>query len=54
VTALLAVGGGRYAVEVAEGGRRRTVPVALGTFAAGYAEVTAAGLRPGARVVVAR
>jgi hypothetical protein len=50
VTALLARGGGRYAVEQPGG---RLIPVRTGVFADGYVEVSGA-LRSGNRVVVPR
>jgi hypothetical protein len=53
ITALVATGGGRYAVELA-GARRRLVAVRTGAYAGGYVEVSGAGLRNGARVVVPR
>jgi multidrug efflux pump subunit AcrA (membrane-fusion protein) len=52
VTALVATGPGRYAVELA--GSRRLVPVTLGSFADDWVEVEGAGLSPGTRVVVPR
>jgi multidrug efflux pump subunit AcrA (membrane-fusion protein) len=55
VTALVAQGGGRYAVEVADtAGGHHLVPVELGLFddADGLVEVTGSGLRAGRRVVV--
>ncbi|HVX44042.1 MAG TPA: peptidoglycan-binding protein [Mycobacteriales bacterium] len=55
VTALLALAGGGYAVEVqAAGGARHLVPVRLGLFddAQGLVQVIAAGLRTGQHVVV--
>lgn len=55
VTALLALAGGGYAVEVADsGGLRHPVPVSLGLFddTAGLVQVTGSGLAPGQRVVV--
>jgi peptidoglycan hydrolase-like protein with peptidoglycan-binding domain len=53
VTALVALGGGRYGVEVqGAGGSRRLVPVRTGAFADGYVEVS--GVAEGARVVVPR
>lgn len=57
VTALLAVTGGGYRVEVAgPGGRYRFVPVALGLFddAAGLVQVTGRGLHAGQKVVEAQ
>jgi hypothetical protein len=56
VTALLALNGGGYAVEVAApNGTHTLVPVTLGIFddADGLVQVTDTGLRPGDRVVVA-
>ncbi len=51
VTALVATGGGRYAVEVVgAGGTRKLVRVTTGAFANGYVEVS--GVAEGARVVV--
>lgn len=50
VTALLARGGGRYAVELPGG---QLVPIRTGVFADGFVEVSGA-LRPGSRVVVPR
>lgn len=55
VTALLALAGGGYAVEVvAADARRHLVPVTLGLFddAQGLVQVTGAGLAAGQRVVV--
>jgi len=53
LTALLAVGGDRFAVLVEEGGVRRRVEVAPGLAADGYVEVQGKGLREGMRVEVA-
>ncbi|CAA9516273.1 MAG: hypothetical protein AVDCRST_MAG67-3010 [uncultured Solirubrobacteraceae bacterium] len=53
VTALVAIGDGRYGVEVqGAGGVRRLVAVTTGAFADGYVEID--GVAPGARVVVPR
>jgi peptidoglycan hydrolase-like protein with peptidoglycan-binding domain len=55
VDALLALAGGGYGVEVAQGrGRRKLVGVSLGLFddAAGLVQVRRSRLRPGQRVVV--
>jgi peptidoglycan hydrolase-like protein with peptidoglycan-binding domain len=55
VNALLALGGGGYAVEeVAADGTHRLVPVELGLFddAEGLVQVTGPGLAPGRRIVV--
>ena len=51
VSALLAVGTGRYAVELRDG---RVVRVETGAYADGWVEVTGSGLRDGTRVVVPR
>jgi hypothetical protein len=54
VTALLALAGGGYAVEVADSRETRLVPVKLGLFdsGGGVVEVTGASLEAGQRVVV--
>ena len=53
VTALVAIGNGRYGVEVEDArGVRRLVPVTTGAFADGYVAVR--GVAQGARVVVPR
>jgi Putative peptidoglycan binding domain len=54
VTALLALSGGGYAVEVAEGRTHRLVPVSTGLFddAEGLVQVSGAGLSAGQQVVV--
>jgi hypothetical protein len=54
VAALIAQASGGYAVEVAERGGRRIVPVSLGLFddADGLVQVTGAGLSAGQNVVV--
>jgi multidrug efflux pump subunit AcrA (membrane-fusion protein) len=52
VSALLAVAGGGYAVDVvANDGSRTLVPVDTGLFADGYVEVRGGGLRAGMKVV---
>jgi membrane fusion protein, multidrug efflux system len=53
LTALLAIGGGRFAVVVEEDGARRRIVVDPGLAADGYAEVSGKGLRAGMRVEVA-
>jgi hypothetical protein len=55
VTALLALAGGGYGVEIVtpSGGRRLTA-VRTGLFAAGQVAITGPGIRPGTRVVVAQ
>ena len=52
VTALLALPGGGYAVQVAGDGSSRTVRVTVGQFADGLVEVRGRGLGEGDRVVV--
>jgi multidrug efflux system membrane fusion protein len=54
LTALLAIGGERFAVYVDEGGTRRQIVVTPGLAAAGYVEVQGKGLRPGMTVEVGR
>lgn len=49
VTALLATGGGRYAVQEAAASHR-LIPVTTGLFAAGYVEISGAGIHPGLEV----
>ncbi|HEY7199856.1 MAG TPA: hypothetical protein VIC57_06580, partial [Candidatus Dormibacteraeota bacterium] len=50
VAALLALPGGGYAVETADG-RHRRIPVRTGVFSHGLVEVSGAGLTDGLRVV---
>ncbi|MDP9072204.1 MAG: peptidoglycan-binding protein [Actinomycetota bacterium] len=54
VNALVALAEGGYAVEVAEGTRRRLVAVQTGLFANGMVEVSGTGLAEGTVVVVPR
>jgi peptidoglycan hydrolase-like protein with peptidoglycan-binding domain len=55
VSALLALAGGGYGVEVAEpSGHHRLVGVTTGIFAGGRVEVTGAGIDQGTKVVVAQ
>jgi peptidoglycan hydrolase-like protein with peptidoglycan-binding domain len=49
VTALLAIGGGRYAVQEA-GASHKLIPVSTGLFAAGYVQISGAGIHPGLKV----
>ena len=53
VTALIALLGGGYAVEVSTGGTTRLVAVTPGLYAGGYVELTR-GVQAGERVVVPR
>jgi hypothetical protein len=52
VSALVALAGGGYAVEVGEGPSRRLVPVQTGLFASTRVQVSGRGLAPGQRVQV--
>jgi peptidoglycan hydrolase-like protein with peptidoglycan-binding domain len=49
VTALLATGGGRYSVQEAAA-PHRLIPVTTGLFAAGYVQISGAGIYPGLNV----
>ena len=49
VTALLATGGGRYAVQAAAA-PHKLIPVTTGLFAAGYVQISGAGIYPGLKV----
>jgi hypothetical protein len=49
VTALLATGGGNYAVQAAAA-PHRLIPVTTGLFAAGYVEISGSGIYPGLEV----
>jgi multidrug efflux pump subunit AcrA (membrane-fusion protein) len=51
-TALVATGGGGFAVQVLEGSRRTEIAVTPGMFANGYVEVEGAGLNEGMTVLV--
>lgn len=51
VSALLALAGGGFAVEVTAAGQSRLVAVELGMSADGYVEVTGKGIREGVQVV---
>ena len=50
-TALIATGGGGYAVEALEQSRRVTVAVTPGMFAGGYVQIEGAGVREGMTVI---
>jgi peptidoglycan hydrolase-like protein with peptidoglycan-binding domain len=50
LTALIAIGGGRFAVDVREGGTSRQIVVTPGLAADGFVEVKGRGLREGMRV----
>jgi peptidoglycan hydrolase-like protein with peptidoglycan-binding domain len=54
LTALLAIGGERFAVDVVEGSGPRRIAVTPGLAADGYAEVTGKGLRAGMTVEAGR
>ena len=54
LTALIAIGGDRFAVYAREGGARRQIVVKPGLAANGYVEVDGEGLRPGMKVEVGR
>lgn len=52
-TALVAVAGGGYAIEVLEGSRKTQLPVTPGMFANGYVQVEGSGLHEGQTVIEA-
>jgi HlyD family secretion protein len=52
VTALLALPGGGFGIQVVEGGKAHEVPVKLGMFGQGRVEITGGGLKPGMKVGV--
>jgi peptidoglycan hydrolase-like protein with peptidoglycan-binding domain len=54
LTALIAIGGDRFAVYVHDGSTRRQIVVEPGLAAAGFVEVEGEGLRPGMTVEVGR
>ena len=54
LTALIAIGGNRFAVYAREGSARRQIVVKPGLAAAGFVEVRGKGLRPGMKVEVGR
>jgi peptidoglycan hydrolase-like protein with peptidoglycan-binding domain len=54
LTALIAIGGGRFAVYVDEGGARRQIVVTPGLAADGYVQVEGKGLRAGMTVETGR
>lgn len=54
LTALIAIGGERFAVYVREGSSRGQIVVTPGLAAAGYVEVQGKGLQPGMKVEVGR
>jgi multidrug efflux pump subunit AcrA (membrane-fusion protein) len=54
LTALIAIGGERFAVYVREGGARRRIGVTPSLAADGYAEVERKGLRAGMTVETGR
>jgi peptidoglycan hydrolase-like protein with peptidoglycan-binding domain len=49
VTALLATGGGRYSIQEASASHK-LIPVTTGLFAAGYVQISGAGIYPGLKV----
>ena len=49
VTALLATGGGNYAVQAAAS-PHQLIPVTTGLFAAGYVQISGSGIHPGLEV----
>ena len=49
VTALLATGGGNYAVQEAAA-PHQLIPVTTGLFAAGYVQISGSGVYPGLQV----
>jgi peptidoglycan hydrolase-like protein with peptidoglycan-binding domain len=53
-TALTATGGGGYAVQAVQDGRRVEIPVTPGMFANGYVEIEGTGVHEGLTVLVSR
>ncbi|MEV7226217.1 peptidoglycan-binding domain-containing protein [Polymorphospora sp. NPDC051019] len=52
IVALLAIDGGRYGVEVVDGGTAVVVPVEVGLFAQGQVEISGPGITEGTEVTV--